>query len=183
MAYPRDLWRVLTLDGSVYADLHARNRALAVCVAHVALLGLIYGAASAHFGRQVLAAGGDPAAAFNPLFIVLMGVSLGFLMHAGAALFVWVFCRGLGGCAGFMPPYLNLGIAAAAAWPLAPVLVALQAGGASSWLTAGGWLLAGYAALAAFVAVRAAAQLTPLRMALAAVATLIYIACFLYLWV
>jgi hypothetical protein len=183
MGYLRDLWRVLSLDGSVYTELHARNRALGVCVAHVALLGLVYGAASARFGRQVLAAGGDPTAAFNPLFIVLMGVSLAFLMHAGGALFIWVFCRGLGGCAVFMPPYLNLGIAAAAAWPLAPALAALQAGGAPPWLAAVVWLLAGYAALAAFVGVRAAARLTPLRMALAAVATLIYIACFLYLWV
>jgi len=183
MRYLADLWRVLKLDASVYADLHARSLGLRVCAAHVAVLGLVYGAAAAHFGRQVLAAGGEGGASFNPLFVLMVGISLAFLMHGGATLFIWVFCRALGGCTVFMPPYLNLGIATAAAWPLALALAALQAGAPIPGLQVVVWLLAGYAALAAYVAVRAAAQLSPLRMAIAAVATLIYVACFLYLWV
>ncbi|MFZ7127968.1 MAG: hypothetical protein ACOWWM_17560 [Desulfobacterales bacterium] len=182
MRYFSDMARLLMLDGRVYDELLARDHSIRYCVFNIVVLGLIYGVSSLYFARRVLANSGMENMYFSPVMVLLIGVSTAFLMHGGAALFVWVFCRGIGGCPMFMPPYLNLGVASIALWPVAPALAAFQAGAAGVPLTIYGLVTAAYAAAAGYVAIHKASGLTQLKMAIAAVATLVYIACFLYLW-
>ena len=182
MPYLDDMKRLLRLDETVYAELATRQRALRYTVVNVALLGLIYGFATLMFSRQMLARSGAPEVHYNALLIVMVGISVAFLMHGATALFIWVFCRALGGCPQFMPPYLNLGAAAIAVWPLAPLVALRQVMPPTVIVWAATLAAAGYALAAGYTAVRAVAGLSRGKMALCAVATLFYAGCFLYLW-
>jgi hypothetical protein len=81
-----------------------------------------------------------------------------------------------------MPTYLYIGMAAIALWPLGPAVSAFQAGLSGSALSIYAAAAALYGAAAIFVAVKAASRLSSIKMTLAAVATVVYIRCFLYLW-
>lgn len=182
MTYVGHMGRVLTLDGGVYRALAATPLPLRYAMLNVALLGLFYGAASVHFATRLLAGQGDAAADFNPVMLLLVGMSLAFVMHGGLALFVWVFCRGIGGNPQFMPIYLFIGVAAIALWPLVPAVSAMQTGAAGPALTTYAVLAAAYGAAILFAAVKAASGLSAIKMTLAAAATVAYVGCFLYLW-
>ena len=182
MEYLRHMTRILKLDATVYGELAAGALPMRYCMINVTALGVIYGLASIQFAKQLLAAQPDAAAAFNPLMILMVGVSIAFFMHGGLGLFVWVFCRGIGGSPQFMPTYLNIGMAAIALWPLAPAVSAFQVGLSGVALSVYTVAAALYGAAVIFVAVKAASQLSPVKMTLAALATVVYIGCFLYLW-
>jgi hypothetical protein len=173
--------QVLAWRSGVYATIAAASRALRYCVVNVSLLGLVYGSSALYLSGAVVGNGGGPTQ-FNPPMILMAGMSVAFLMHGGAALFCWVFCRGIGGNPFFMPIYLNLGIAAMALLPLAPALAALQAGVRGGPLLVYTGVATLYAAGVLYTAMRQAAGLAHWKMALAAAAALIYIGCFLYLW-
>jgi len=181
MSYLDDMKRLLRLDGGAYADIMNRQRSLRYTVINVMVLGLIYGAASLYFSSEVLARSGVSDSPYNAMLVVMVGVSVAFLVHGAAALFIWVFCRALGGCPQFLPPYLNLGAAAIAAWPLAPFAARLQV--APNVLSGAAALVAAvYALSVGYTAVQAAAGLSRGKMLVCAIATLIYAGCFLYLW-
>lgn len=182
MDYLRHMTRILKLDATVYDALAGGGLPMRYCMINVTVLGVIYGLASTQFAKQLLAAKPDAAAAFNPLMILMVGISIAFFMHGGLSLFVWVFCRGIGGNPQFMPTYLYIGMAAIALWPLAPAVSAFQAGLSGGALSIYAAAAALYGAAVIFVAVKAASQLSPVKMTLAAVATVVYIGCFLYLW-
>ncbi|KJS29282.1 MAG: hypothetical protein VR64_20810 [Desulfatitalea sp. BRH_c12] len=183
MTYISDLKRIMQLDDQVYEDLAQRNRLLHYSTLHVILLGLLYGVTAVLLSRRLLSfQGADSAGDFNALFLIMMGVAVAFLVHGGAALFTWVFCRGIGGSPLFMPLYLSSGVAAAAAWPLAPLVVLMQSGAHNYLIYAIGLALSVFLFAVEFVAVRKATGLNKLRMTIAAVATFIYMGCFLYLW-
>lgn len=182
MNYFQHMMRIMRLDGTVFNLLAPTRLPLRYTLLNVSVLGLIYGMASIQFARSMLARQPDTAVSFNPLMILMVSVSIAFFMHGGLSLFVWVFCRGIGGSPQFMPAYLNIGTAAIAFWPLAPVVSALQSGASGPGLSACLFIAAGYAASVIFVAVKAASGLTPVKMVLAAVATVVYVGCFLYLW-
>ena len=182
MKYVEHMIQVLKMDSTVYQVLASIRLPLRYAMINVTLLGLIYGVASIQFATALLARQPGAAASFNPLMIFMAGLSIAFFMHGGLSLFVWVFCRGMGGNEQFMPTYLAIGIAAIGLWPLAPALSAFQSG-------AFGAVLAGYVMVATLygasvivVAVRAASGLSTVKMALAAAATVGYVGCFLYLW-
>ncbi len=182
MTYFQHMLRVLKLDATVYRDVASGQLPMRYCMINVTVLGLIYGWASVHFANALLARQPGAAVAFNPLMIVLVGVAIAFFMHGGLSLFVWVFCRGIGGSPQFMPTYLFIGMAAIALWPLAPAVSALQAGAAGGALRVFACAAALYGTAVIFVCVKAASRLSPLKMTLAAVATVVYVGCFLYLW-
>ena len=182
MNYIQHMLRILKLDPAVYRDLASSQLPLRYCMVNVTTLGLIYGLASIQFAKLLLARHPEAAAAFNPLMILMVGVSIAFFMHGGLSLFVWVFCRGIGGTPQFMPTYLYIGMAAIALWPLAPAVSALQAGAAAGPLLVFATLAALYGAAVIFVAVKAASRLSPVKMTLASFATVVYVGCFLYLW-
>lgn len=182
MPYLHDMKRLLRLDQTIYADLAARQLALRYTVVNVLLLGLIYGVATLHFSHQLAARQGAVEIHFNAPLILMVGVSVAFLMHGAAALFIWVFCRALGGCPHFMTPYLNLGVAAIALWPLAPLVALLQVAPPGILIQAVGLAAAAYGLAVGYVAVAAASGLSRGKMIFCALATVFYVGCFLYLW-
>lgn len=182
MNYFQHMMRVLRLDGTVFTTLAPTRLPMRYCMINVTVLGLIYGVASIQFAKEFLSRQPGAAVSFNPLMILMVGISIAFFMHGGLSLFVWVFCRGMGGNVQFMAPYLYIGTAAIALWPLAPAVSALQTGASGAALTLYTAVSAFYGASVIFIAVRAASGLSPVKMTLAAVATVVYVGCFLYLW-
>lgn len=182
MNYLQHMLQVLKLDGTVYRAIAPTQLPMRYCLINVTVLGMIYGLSSIQFAREFLARQPDTAVAFNPLMILMVGISLAFFMHGGLSLFVWVFCRGVGGNPQFMPAYLYIGVSAIALWPLAPAVSALQAGASNAVLTGYAFMATVYGAAVIFMAVKDASRLSPLKMTLAAVATVVYVGCFLYLW-
>jgi len=124
MNYYDDMIAVLRLEPGVWPRIGQSRRALHYTVANVLVLGLIYGFSVLIFGRRLL----DPGATFNPLLIMMVGVSVAFLVHGGAALYIWMFCRGIGGTTAFFPFYLHVGVAAIGFWFAAPALALAQTG-------------------------------------------------------
>jgi hypothetical protein len=182
LRYLTHMMRILKLDGSVYREMATSQLPMRYCMVNVTVLGLIYGLSSIQFAKALLLGHAEAAAGFNPLMILMVGISIAFFMHGGLSLFVWVFCRGMGGNPQFMPTYLFIGAAAIALWPLAPVVSALQAGASGMLLTGYALISSCYGAAVIVVGVKDASRLSPLKMTLATVATIVYVGCFLYLW-
>lgn len=183
-SYPRHMLQLLSLDSAVVRDLFKKGLALPYCSVNVMVFGLIYGLSALYFSQSVLGQSGSLGAGgtFNPLMILMVGASVAFLMHAGAALFLWVFCRGIGGSPFFGPVYLGMGAAAIAFWPVAPGLAALQAGCLGTVLALFTLAAALYTAAVVYVTIREVSGLSHLKMSIALLVTLIYIGCFMYLW-
>ncbi len=182
MTYFRHMGRVLALDTGMYRQMARTRAGLGYCVINVAGTGLIYALSAIYFGRMLLNRGAGGPVDFKPLLVILVGICLAFLIHGGATMFFWVFSRGFGGSRLFMPLYQNLGIAAIALWPLAPAVCGMQSGAGSAALAAY-MVLAGMGGLmVALSAIRQASGLPPVKLAMAVSATLLYIGCFLYLW-
>ena len=97
MAYLQHMLRILKLDGSIYRTLAATQLPLNYCLINVTVLGLVYGVSSVQLAGALLIRQPDAAVTFNPLMILMVGVAIAFFMHGGLALFIWVFCRGIGG--------------------------------------------------------------------------------------
>lgn len=180
--YPRHMLKLLSLKGTVMRDIFEKGLALPYCSANVLVLGLIYGLAAIYFSQPLLNGSSSAGAGYNALLILMVGATVAFLMHAGAALFLWVFCRGIGGSPLFGPVYMGLGAAAIAFWPVAPGLAALQAGCLGPVLAVFTLVAAVNAAAVVYAALRTVTGLSHLKMTIAAVVSLIYIACFMYLW-
>jgi len=184
-SYPRHMLQLLALDSAAVRDLFKQGLALGYCSVNVLIFGLIYGFSAIYFSQPVLGQNGGPAAGatFSPLIILMVGASVAFLMHAGAALFLWVFCRGIGGSQLFSPVYLGMGAAAIAFWPVAPGMAALQAGCLGPVLALFSLAAALYTAAVVYVTIREVSGLSHPKMAIAFLVTFIYIGCFMYLWV
>ncbi len=182
MQYFNYMKRILRLEGRGFDEMMNSGLALRYCMVNVAVLGLIYGGSAIHFSKRLLVQGTVHTLTFNAVFILTAGVGLAFLVHGGAALFIWVFCRGAGGRRQFMPPYLNIGAASIALWPLAPALAAAQIIRPGVFLIAYLILFALYGSVVEYVGVHRASGLSSLKMTIVAVVTVIYIGCFLYLW-
>ena len=183
MKYFHYMKRILLLEGRGFDEMMSSGLALRYCMVNVFILGLIYGIAAIHFSRHLLTQGAVNTLSFNALSILMAGVGLAFLMHGGAALFIWVFCRGAGGCRQFMHPYLNIGTASIALWPLAPALAAYQIIRPGVFLIVYMTLFAIYGGMVEYVGVHRASGLSTLKMSIVTMVTVFYVGCFLYLWV
>ena len=195
MVYPAYMKRILKMDQQAYADINTAGLTQRYCLTNLMALGLLYGLASVYFTRHLIANANGSTISFSPLMVLLAGVVITFLLHGAAALFIWVFCRAIGGTTQLRPYYLNLGVAALAFIPLAPALAAYQISRAAKSLaglehfTATSGLLqayvlltAGYGLAVAYAAMHQASNLTNLKMAVASTVTVIYVGCLLYLW-
>ena len=183
VSYPQHMLQLLALKRSAVRDIFSKGLALPYCSVNVLVFGLIYGLAAIYFSRPVLSGSVTVGeAAFNPLLILMVGASVAFLLHGGGALFLWVFCRGIGGNPLFIPVYMGLGVAAIVFWPVAPGLAALQAGVAGPVLLFFTLTASLNAAAVVYVTIRKVTGLSHLKMSIASVVTLIYISCFMYLW-
>lgn len=183
MNYFTRMKRLLLLDETVYRELVERKLMQQYCIINVSIAGIIYGLSSVYFSRVIM----NSVQTFNPfrfdaLLVVLVGISMAFLMHAGAALFLWVSCRGISGTARFLPIYMTLGVSCIGFWPLAPALSALIAGVSGPLIYAFTITITTYLLILGYTAVRWAAELSKWKMIVAGLATIIYVGCFLYLW-
>lgn len=183
MNYLRSMGNILTFNTSGLQKGMDIKRLQYYAILNVLVLGIIYGCSAAMFSRIILVENGFDATAYTPLKIIVAGIPVAFFMHAGAALFIWVFLKAMGGRANFLMAYFNIGMAAISLWLLAPFVAALQIGATSSLVI----LLTGIFSLYAFAVnvgvIKATFQLSNLKMTLATSVTLMYISCFLYLWV
>lgn len=178
MNYLNDMLAALRLEPGVWPRIGPSRKALHYTVANVLGLGLIYGFSVLTFGRRML----DPGATYNPVLIMMVGVSVAFLVHGGAALYIWMFCRGIGGATAFFPFYLHVGVAAIGFWFAAPAVALAQTGARGVPLQVYLVVSLCYALAVLYPAVRQAASLSNRRMAVAAVLTLVFVGCLLYLW-
>jgi hypothetical protein len=169
----------------VYEELFREQKSVSYCFVNVFLFGLLHAVFVLFLAGYVWGGAESQAGLLlqTQAAILASGIMVAFFMHAGAALFFWVFARGLGGRPAFLPLYLNLGVGFIALWPLAPVLAAFQAGIGGGILVFILGMLALYATGVVFVALKSASGLSAFRMGASMVLTVAYVACFLYLWV
>ena len=175
MTYPAAMIRLLRLDPSGVRHI-SLNYLPWICMVHVSVLGLIYGGTAAWLTREMLSGQGL-------LKLTLAGIPAAFLMHAGAGLFIWVFLKALGGRTTFLNAYLFMGAAAISLWPLSPFVALVQVRTAGPVIQTA-LILAGVYGLAVTAkTIQVAFDLSLIRTAVALSAAVIYIGCFLYLWV
>jgi len=175
--------RILQFDKTAVKKLITIPQLQYYSIVNVLILGILYGLSASQLGQAVLLNKGLETAAFSPYKIVFIGVSVAFLMHGGAALFVWVFLRALGGNPNFMPAYLSIGVGCISLWPLVPFAAALQAGINNMAVMVITAILSMYGLAVNYVVVQTVSGLSNVKMGIAATATLVYIGCFLYLWI
>ena len=185
MSYPAAMQDVLRCQELVYETLFREQKSVRYCFANVLLFGLLHAVFVLMFARHVWSVSGVSVSPTlqTQIAIICSGVMIAFFMHAGAALFFWVFTRGLGGRPNFLPLYLNLGVGFIALWPLPPVLSAYQAGIGGPVLLVVLAALSLYAAVVVFFGLKIASGLSASRMVTVMVLTAVFVACFLYLWV
>lgn len=152
------------------------------CMINVLISGLIYGVCALYFSDIILTQKGLTGGDLNPAKIVLAGISVAFLMHASASLFVWVFFKAIGASLNFIDLYMNIGKASISLWPLAPCIAALQVGFSHFSLFIACFVFSLYALIVNFRLIHAVSNLSNLKMVIASAVTLLYISCFLYLW-
>ena len=183
MNYLNTMGKVLSFTPFRLTTEHQLKQLQYYCIVNVLVLGLIYGCSAALFSRMALMEKGFTDTSVNLAKIVLAGVPTAFFMHAGAALFIWVFLKAMGGKSDFMTSYFHIGAASISLWPLAPFVAILQLGTQSGLLTLFTGVFCIYAFAVNVKIIQQAFRLSVLRMTLATSVTLIYISCFLYLWV
>ncbi|HMA66228.1 MAG TPA: hypothetical protein VKO20_00280 [Desulfosalsimonadaceae bacterium] len=185
MNYPSAMQSVLRLDESIYPAIMASKKTVRYCMANVLVFGLLHAFFSLLFSNALLAE--SQLSSQLPLatkgVFLLIGVAVAFFMHAGASLFLWVFTRGIGGDTAFFPVYFNFGISFVGLWPLAPVLAAAQAGLQGPALQVLLGLASAYGLAVILFAAKNASGLSLTKIILALIVTIIFIACFLYLWI
>ncbi|MCF8089563.1 MAG: hypothetical protein K9K63_08635 [Desulfotignum sp.] len=175
MTYSAAMTRLAGLDPTGVRQLPL-NLLPWICMFHVSVLGLIYGGTAAWLSRDMLLGQGL-------LKLTLAGIPAAFLMHAGAALFIWVFLKALGGNASFLTAYFTLGVAAISLWPVAPFLAMFQSQFSPGFAIIALCVIMGVYGLAVTARmIQNAFELSFVRMGIALSAALIYIGCFLYLW-
>ncbi len=153
------------------------------CIINLIVLGLIYGYSASVFSKIVIIEKGYDLSDFNAIKIILAGIPVAFLLHAGASLFIWVFLRAIGGKANFINAYFNIGVASISLWGLAPFVAALQVGNQMPALIGFTALFALYAFIINVLVIKKSFQLSQIKMAIATSVTIVYISSFLYLWV
>lgn len=178
--------RILSFDESVYRQIVTKDkRALWYTAFNVAVFGFLYALGALYFSRYLPTESGEPIILTTRIkvMVIMMGVSVAFLIHGGAALFAWVFCRGFGGSPLFLPIYLAMGVAWVSLWPMAPLLAMYQT------KTGGGFLIFWLAAalsfglMVFFRALKSASGLSNVKMVIVMTVVIIYIISFMYLWV
>ena len=184
MRYVAAMRSILQLDENIYPAIHSAGRAVTFCMINVVIFGILHAFSALYFIESLFhdAVTGQAMPTAVKVQFITLGVGVAFLMHAGAALFLWVFSRGFGGRTAFLPVYFNLGLSFIGLWPLAPVIAAAQAG-------AGGTLLHGVLALTAiyglcviFFGTKNASGLSMTRMSVAMLVTIVVVISLLYLW-
>lgn len=182
MTYLNTMIRLLRFDLAPVRQLDLKQLQ-GYCIINLLILGLIYGYSASFFSKIVLIEKGFDTGSFNAAKIIIAGIPVAFLMHAGAALFVWVFLRAIGGKANFIMCYFNIGVASISLWPLAPFIAAIQTNTQIPLMVGLALCFSLYGFAVNVLMIKATFQLSQLKMFIATSVTVTYIGCFLYLWV
>ena len=182
MNYLKAMKNVLGLNPAFLQKNSSLKALQTYSIVNVLVLGLIYGSSAAFFSRFIMADLGLSSSA-NITKIIIAGIPVAFLVHAGASLFIWVFLKGAGGKADFLSAYFYIGTASVSFWLLAPILALFQAGQPSLPVMILASVLVLYAFFVNVKIIQMVFRLSSIRMAFATSITLIYISCFMYLWV
>jgi hypothetical protein len=182
MNYVAATARLLRLDFSRVQQLPMAHIQY-ICIIHVAILGLIYGCTAALLAHGMLLDQAGDTASLNLGKIIIAGIPVAFLMHAGASLFIWVFLKAMGGNANFMTAYFFIGVAAISMWPLAPFLAILQTQTAGAAVSFAAVFPAVYALAVNAKMLQHVFALSFAKMVIALSTAIVYMGCFLYLWV
>ncbi|MBF0202415.1 MAG: hypothetical protein HQK66_14125 [Desulfamplus sp.] len=190
MNYFTTMSALLKLDFSILTGKLSLKMIQIYCAVNVGMLGFLYGLCAAYFSADLLAAGDVPDGSYSAVKIIMAGIPVAFLMHAGAALFIWVFLKGMGGKANFLTSYFYIGVASISLWPLAPFGAAFQVleiqmpPSLFQIITIGAATISLFYALTLnYLIIQKIYQLSQVKMGIATAITIIYIGCFLYLWV
>ncbi len=185
MNYLMHMKHILLPDSRTYQEIYDKNLSLRYCITNVFIFGLIYGVSVMHFSRDVLNSLSQhpDSVVYSKLMILMAGISVAFLIHGAGTLFVWVFCRGMGGRNNFMILYLNLGVGAISLWPIAPAIAAYHADFSGLFFFAYLTISILYGAAVLFISIKAASNLSRIKTVIVSVVTVMYTTCFLYLWV
>jgi hypothetical protein len=185
MSYFAAMRAVLQLDEKVYPAIHESGRAVTFCLINILGFGALHAVTALYYIEAMFreAATGQAMSGAMKIQFVTVGIGVAFLMHAGAALFLWVFSRGFGGRTAFLPVYFNLGLSFIGLWPAAPFMAALQAGAGGALTRVFFGLAAIYGLGVVFMGVKSASGLSMNRMALSMLVTIIVVISLLYLWV
>lgn len=114
--------------------------------------------------------------------VILAGLPAAFPMHAGVTLFIWVFFKAMGGKASFPSAYFHTGAVCDSLWVLMPFISAFQAGIRSNLITGLAILFSFHALILHMVLLEYVFKMSRTRIVIAISAAIIYIGCFLYLW-
>ncbi|MBC2704284.1 hypothetical protein [Desulfobacula sp.] len=182
MNYFNSMIRLLQFDTAPIKKLNIKQLQYC-CIINVVILGFIYGFSAFFFSKIVLVEKGLDTSSFNALKIIIAGIPIAFLMHASASLFFWVFLKAIGGKANFMLSYFNMGAASISLWPLAPFIAALQTGSNMPLMIGLTICFSLYGFAVNVLLMKETFQLSHIKMFIATSVTIIYIGCFLYLWV
>lgn len=185
MNYFKHMLRVCRYDESVYKEVITNDKlSLWYTSINLSVLGIFYSVFSIYFSSYILEnTHKSDLTLSSKLMVLMMGISLTFLLHGSLSLFVWAFTRGFGGSTLFMPIYLAAGMASVVLWPLAPALSAFKTGLAGSLTYIYMLFYTLYALGVFFHAVKSASGLPFTRMLIVTAVIIIYIGCFMYLWV
>ena len=182
MKYFTSMTRLIQFDSAPVKTLGIKQLQY-YCIMNVMILGLIYGFCAFFSSRMILAEKGFDTVSFNAAKIIVAGIPAAFLMHAGTSLFVWVFLRAIGGKANFILSYFNIGVASISLWPAAPFIAALQTGSRMPFITVMALCFSLYGFAVNVLVIKSTFQLSRIKMLIATFVTVMYIGCFLYLWV
>ena len=185
MNYASAIQSVLRLDETVYLAIASENRTARYCMISVAVFGFLHALSSLHFSNVVLTGGQitEPIPMVSQIVIIMIGMVVAFFMHAGGAMFLWIFTRGVGGDTAFLPLYFNLGISFAGLWPLAPILAGFQSGIRGSIMYGVLGLATVYGITVVYYGTKSASKLSAAKTMMAMTATIIFVVCFMYLWI
>ncbi|HBX24274.1 MAG TPA: hypothetical protein DEF34_11690 [Desulfotomaculum sp.] len=183
MSYLRYLGRLFRFDFSVFSPGGLPARPFLFSFINVFIVGLLYGSFSLLYNQQQLSVFTDSFSKnLTAGLIVLSGALVALIVHAGASLFIWTFCRGVGGNTGLIYYYVATGLAVPLLWLAMPFLSAYNAGLTSYFI-----LIAIAFPLAAFLAsmaasLKEASGLSVPRLVAGLSLTVVVVGSFLYLW-
>lgn len=183
MAYFNYLGKLYRFDFSVFTPRELPAHPFLRTIINVMMAGFLYGGFSLLFNMQQLAIFVDSFSRnLTAGLIILTGIMVALILHAGATLFIWTFCRGVGGNTGLLEYYVVTGFAIPLLWAGMPFLAAQNAG-VNSFLVVIPLAVTAAAFLAALVAsLKEVSGLPVSRLAAAFSLTVVFVGCFLYLW-
>ena len=178
------LARVFRFDFSIYQPQSLPSSPFLITFLNVFLAGVIYGLFSLQFNLGQLEVFPDAfSRSFTAGIIVLSGISVIILAQAASSLFIWTFCRGVGGNTGLTNYYVGIGLMMPMFWLALPFYAAMGAGITGILVSAMTAITTAAAVVSLVASIKEASGLAAGRLMIAIALVVIFVGSFLYLWV